>query len=574
VHRLLQRQIKRYIKTPETLSEELQEFVKAVDNAYCENDSDRLMLERAFDLNSQELIELNEGLKNALNRFELIIENTPFIAIQGFDRHGAIIHWNHASSNIYGYSLEEVKGRQIQDIILAPETVVYFENILNHVWSTRKPNDPFECEVHNRDARRRWVFASMFPVIEDNEVTEVFCMALDVTDRKRLENQLLQAQKMEAIGTLAGGIAHDFNNLLMGIQGYTQIMLMGLSPSHPHYDKLKRIEMQVKSGADLSNQLLGFARGGRYEVKPTSLNEIIEQTAHTFARTKKEVTVSLRLAEDLLTIEADRGQMEQVLLNLFVNAWQAMPDGGNLELTTENVFLDESYTNSHQLPPGRYIKISVTDTGIGMDKKTRDRIFEPFFTTREMGRGTGLGLASVYGIIKAHRGIITVYSEVNCGTTFNIFLPSSNKSPVQETISSTEIHAGSGSVLIVDDETIVLDVTVEMLKMLGYNVLTACNGKEAIDLYKMYRDEIDVIILDMIMPGMGGDVTFDELQLINPSVRVILASGYSLSESAKNILDRGAISFIQKPYSISDLSAKISDALSVNSITFGYNISR
>jgi two-component system, cell cycle sensor histidine kinase and response regulator CckA len=572
VHRLLQRQIKRYIKTPDSITEELQEFIKAVDNAYNENDSDRLMLERAFDLSSQELIELNEGLKNALNRFELIIENTPFIAIQGFDRQGAIIHWNHASTLIYGYTIEEVKGKRIQDIILAPETVVYFENILNRVWTTGNPNNPFECEVHNRNAEKRWVFASMFPILEDDDVTEVFCMALDVTDRKRLENQLLQAQKMEAIGTLAGGIAHDFNNLLMGIQGYTQLMLMGLDPLHPHHDRLKRIEMQVKSGADLSNQLLGFARGGRYEVKPTSLNEVIEQSAHTFARTKKEVTVSLRLAGDLLAVEADKGQMEQVLLNLFVNAWQAMPGGGNLDITTENVFLDESYTNSHQLPPGRYARISVTDTGIGMDKKTLDRIFEPFFTTREMGRGTGLGLASVYGIIKAHRGIITVYSEANLGTTFNIFLPSSNKSPVQETMHSTEIQAGKGNVLIVDDEKIVLDVTVEMLKMLGYNVITARSGKEAIELYKMHRNEIDLIILDMIMPGMSGDMTFDELQLINPSVKVILASGYSLAEPAKQILDKGAISFIQKPYNISELSAKISDAMMVSSVTFGYNI--
>jgi two-component system, cell cycle sensor histidine kinase and response regulator CckA len=572
VHRLLQRQIKRYIKTPDSITEELQEFIKAVDNAYNEYDSDRLMLERAFDISSQELIELNEGLRNALNRFELIIENTPFIAIQGFDRHGAIIHWNHASTLIYGYTAEEVKGKRIQDIILAPETVYYFENILNRVWSTGNPNNPFECEVHNRNAEKRWVFASMFPILEDGKVTEVFCMALDVTDKKRLESQLLQAQKMEAIGTLAGGIAHDFNNLLMGIQGYTQIMLMGISPSHPHYDKLKRIEMQVKSGANLSNQLLGFARGGRYEVKPTNLNEVIEQTAHTFARTKKEVTVSLRLAEDLLAVEADRGQMEQVLLNLFVNAWQAMPGGGNLELITENVFLNESYTNLHQVPPGRYTRISVTDTGVGMDKKTLDRIFDPFFTTREMGRGTGLGLASVYGIIKAHRGIITVHSKLNHGATFNIYLPSCYKSPVQETSCSEEIQAGDGSVLVVDDETIILDVTIEMLKVLGYKVMTARSGKEAIELYKMHRDEIDLVILDMIMPGMSGEMTFDELQVLNPDIKVILASGYSLSESAKQILDKGAISFIQKPYKISDLSAKISDAMSVSSVTLGYNI--
>jgi PAS domain S-box-containing protein len=539
----------------------VQEFIEAVDKAYHENDEDRLMLERAFDLSSQELMQVNDELRDALGRFESIIENTPFVAIQGFDRHGTILHWNNACEAIYGYAANEAKGNRFQNIVLSRESISDFEHTLERIWTTCEPTQPREWEVHNRGGETRWVFSTMFPIIEDHEVVEVFCMDLDVTDRKRLENQLLQAQKMEAIGTLAGGIAHDFNNLLMGIQGYTQIMLMGLDPSHPHYGKLKRIEMQIKSGSDLSDQLLGFARGGRYEVKPANLNEIIEQTSQTFGRTKKEIVVYLRLSPDLWTAEVDRGQMEQVLLNLFVNAWQAMPGGGNLHLSTENVILSESYTKSYDMPAGRYIKTSVTDTGAGMDEKTKERIFEPFFTTREMGRGTGLGLATVYGIIKAHRGIITVYSEMNHGTTFNIYLPSSDKKPVHEKAYSEEIRKGSGTVLVVDDEAFILEVTAELLENLGYRVLTARGGKEAIDQYRSSWKDIDLIMLDMIMPEMSGDMTFDELCAINPDAKVILASGYSLTGRAKQLMEKGAVSFIQKPYQLSELSRKLADAL-------------
>jgi len=561
VHRLLARQIKRYLKETDPLPEGFREFIDAVDKAYHASDDDRIMLERAFDLSSQELMKLNDDLKSALSRFESIIENAPFVAIQGFDRQGRIIHWNHACFDVYGYSAQEAKGSRIQELIFPPGNTAEFDADLEFIWTNREPTPPKEWEMLNRSGETRWVYSTMFPIVEAGEVVEVFCMDLDVTDRKRLENQLLQAQKMEAIGTLAGGIAHDFNNLLMGIQGYTQIMLYGLDASHPHYDKLKRIEMQLKSGADLSDQLLGFARGGRYEVKSINLNEVVEQTSHTFSRTKKEIAVYHRLSPDLWAVEADRSQIEQVLLNLFVNAWQAMPTGGSLYLSTENVLLNETYTRSYELPAGRYVKTSVTDTGAGMDEKTKARIFEPFFTTREMGRGTGLGLATVYGIVKAHRGIITVYSEIGQGTTFNIFLPSSDKIPVHEKTHTEEITPGGGTVMVVDDEAFILEVTSELLDKLGYKVMTARGGKEAIDLYRAQWRDIDVIMLDMIMPEMSGDATFDELRAINPGAKVILASGYSLTGRAKEIMEKGAVSFIQKPYQLSELSRKLAEAM-------------
>jgi two-component system cell cycle sensor histidine kinase/response regulator CckA len=561
LHSLIKRQIKRYLKDIEPLPEGFQEFIQAVDKAYHENDEDRIMLERAFDLSSQELMGVNAEVRNALGRFESIIENTPFVAIQGFDRHGTILHWNNACEAIYGYAAHEAKGNRIQDILLSGESVADFENNLEQIWTTRKPTHPQEWEVHNRNDETRWVFSTMFPIIEGNEVVEVFCMDLDLTDRKRLESQLLQSQKMEAVGTLAGGIAHDFNNILMGIQGYASLMLSGADSSNPYYRKLKSIEALVISGANLTKQLLGFARSGRYEVKPTNLNDIIEKTAALFGRTKKEIFINRLFQTDIWTVEVDQGQIEQVLLNLYVNAWQAMPAGGNIYLETKNVIIKENEANRYSLPEGHYVNICITDTGTGMDEATRLRIFEPFFTTKEMGRGTGLGLASVYGIIKGHGGVINVYSERGHGTTFRIYLPVSDKELVKDNKPQSAIVKGHETILLVDDEDAVINVTRELIRLLGYKVIIAKRGFDAVKIFRKNHKKIDVVILDMIMPEMSGGETFDALKAVDPDVIVILSSGYSINGQASDIMKRGCRYFIQKPFSISDISAKIRAAL-------------
>jgi len=386
-------------------------------------------------------------------------------------------------------------------------------------------------------------------------------MIRDITRQKQLEFQLLQARKMEAVGTLAGGIAHDFNNLLMSIQGYASIMLLSMSPSDPGFEKLKAIERQVQSGAGLTRQLLGFARGGKYEVQALDLNLVAGETARMFGRTKKEIAVHQKFAEGLWPVEADRTQIEQVLLNLFVNAWQAMPSGGEIFLETQNVVLDEFYTASLGIAPGRYVKIGVTDTGLGMDESTRRRIFEPFFTTKEMGRGTGLGLASVYGIVTGHGGIINVYSEKGQGATFTIYLPATDKTASPERQEKEKIVSGTETVLVVEDEEVILHVTKDILSALGYRVLTAQSGREAIELYRLRSGDIRLVILDMIMPGMGGGETFDQLRLIRPDVKVLLASGYSINGQAREIMERGCKGFIQKPFSVQELSLKVREAL-------------
>jgi PAS domain S-box-containing protein len=383
----------------------------------------------------------------------------------------------------------------------------------------------------------------------------------DVTEKKLMEVRLQYAQRMESIGTLAGGIAHNFNNLLGGIMGNAESGILNIDKPHPSYQNLQNIKNLVQKGSRLTSQLLGYAREGQYEVRPISLNQLVKETSNIFRQTKKEIIIHRELAGDLHGIKADQGQIEQTLMNFYVNAWQAMPGGGDLYIQTENVTLDEGYVKPFEIEPGKYVKISVTDTGVGMDEATRQRIFDPFFTTKEMGLGTGLGLASVYGIIKNHGGFINVYSEKGEGTTFTIYLPASEKEVIKEKKVVSEVVKGEGTVLLVDDEDMIIDVGTQMVESFGYEVLIARSGKEAIEIYKEKREKIDIVILDMIMPVMSGSNTFDGLKEIKSGVKVLLSSGYSIDGQAQEILDRGCNGFIQKPFNMKQLSQKLREIL-------------
>ncbi|MBU4014226.1 MAG: response regulator, partial [Proteobacteria bacterium] len=418
----------------------------------------------------------------------------------------------------------------------------------------------FEIEVKKKDGGKIDLIISAKIYPEDGYIEGAM---IDITERKHLESQVRQAQKMESIGTLAGGIAHDFNNLLMGIQGYTSLILNDLNPGEDHYDKLKNIEKQVKRGAELSAQLLGFARGGKYDVKPTHINKLLKKSAEMFGRTKKEITIREKYAPDLWTVKVDRGQIEQVFLNLFINAWQAMPDAGDIYLETSNVVFSRSNTKPLEVKPGKYVRISVTDTGIGMDEQTASRVFDPFFTTKGVGRGTGLGLASAYGIIKNHGGMIHVYSEKGRGSTFNIYLPAVD-AKAEPILFHDEGEVKTGkeeAILLVDDEAIILDVGEEILDALGYRVFLASGGNEAIEIYKENKDKIALVILDMVMPGMGGGETYKALKSINHDIKVMLSSGYNLGGEAAEIMKQGVNDFIQKPFTMTKLSHKIRNIL-------------
>ena len=458
-----------------------------------------------------------------------------------------------------GYSKEELEKIPFVNIIQPEDRDMVLDRHRRRL-KGEEPPGTYSFRIINKAGEELWVQLNVVLITWEGKPATLNFLR-DITPQKRMQTQLIQAQKMEAIGTLSGGIAHDFNNLLMGIQGNASLMLLSTDSDHPHYERLRSIEQCVQSGVELTRQLLGFARGGRYEVKPIDINELIQRTSTMFGRTKKEIKIYRKYQKGIFTVEVDPGQIEQVLLNLYVNAWEAMPEGGELYLQSENVTLDEDYIKPFTIKPGRYVKISVTDTGLGMDDDTKKRIFDPFFTTKEMGRGAGLGLASVYGIIKNHGGIINVYSEKAEGTTFNIYLPASEKEIKEERKVAEELLKGIETVLLVDDEDIIIDVGSEMLKSLDYEVLIAGDAKEAIRLYNENKEKIDMVILDMIMPDMGGGEAYDRLKEINPNIKVLLSSGYSINSHATDILERGCDGFIQKPFNMRQLSQKIREIL-------------
>jgi two-component system cell cycle sensor histidine kinase/response regulator CckA len=502
------------------------------------------------------------ALRESEERFRELAELMPETIFE-VDLEGRLTFVNRNAYNYFGYTQTDLKeGLSSFDMITPADRDRAEQNAaailsgertgINEYTALRKDGSTFPVMVHSA------------PIFKHGKPVGLRGFIVDISDRKKaeeerrkLEVQFQQAQRFEALGTLAGGIAHDFNNLLMNIQGNTSLMLFEIDESHPYFKPLKNIERQIKSGAQLTRQMLGYARKGKFNVTPVDLNRILDESAETFGRTRKEITIHKEFEANLFSIEADRGQIEQVLLNLYVNAADAMPGGGELFLKTKN----ETHLNiksSHYSPvPGSYVQITITDSGIGMDNQTLARIFDPFFTTKEMGRGTGLGLASVYGIIKSHDGYIDVTSEKELGTTFTIFLPASQKDIEGGSEPVARLIKGRGTLLIVDDEELVLDVGVNMLQKLGYTVLKAQNGSEAVDIFKANKDKIIMVILDIIMPYMGGGEVYDKIKAINPNVKVLLSSGYSVDGQAIELLERGCDGFIQKPFTIEELSAKI-----------------
>jgi two-component system cell cycle sensor histidine kinase/response regulator CckA len=506
-----------------------------------------------------------EALRESEEKYRTLIENIQDGVFLIQDLKMQFV--NEAFVKMVGYTVEEFAGMDFRQLI-ASEDVDRVVNWYRRRQAGENIGSEYEFRMLHKDGVTR-VFANMSMGFVDfrgsiasmGTVKDVTELRLAEKERQRLEAQLQHAQKMEAVGTMAGGIAHDFNNLLMGIQGLTSLLMFDIDPAHPHVEHLKEIEDCVKSAADLTKQILGFARGGKYEVKPTDLNELIESNSQMFGRTQKEILIYKEYQKFVWTVEVDQGQIGQVLMNIFVNAWQAMPNGGALSIATANITLDANYVKPFQLAPGRYVKLSVTDTGLGMDENIQKRIFEPFFTTKEMGRGTGLGLATVYGIIKNHGGFIEVNSRKGEGTTFNIYLPATEVEVVEEKRADEKLVRGSETVLFVDDEDLIIDVGEQILKRMGYTVFVARSRKEALEIFSKKKDDIDMVILDMIMPDMSGGEAYDRLCEIHPDIKVLLSSGYSLRGQARNILARGCKGFIQKPFNMRELSHKLREVL-------------
>ncbi|NQU08235.1 MAG: PAS domain S-box protein, partial [Candidatus Abyssubacteria bacterium] len=464
---------------------------------------------------------------------------------------GAFLDINPAGVELFGYSSkkEVLKADLARDVYVNPADRDIFQKMMVRQGFVKD----YELPLKKKDGSELIVLVTANAERdEEGSVVAYRGIMRDTTEQKRLEQQLFQVQKMEGIGTLAGGIAHDFNNILGGILGYASFMKTKMDGEHPFFNYIDTIERGAMRAAELTAQLLAFARGGKYETRPIDLNRIVDETLKLIGKTfDKSIEIETRLPLELPTVEADAAQMHQVLMNLCVNASDAMPDGGRLIIETSVQEFSEQYVKTQMASKsGAYVCMSVTDSGIGMDKESMQRMFEPFFTTKEHGKGTGLGLSMVYGVVKNHGGFLNVYSKVGKGTTVKVYLPASGKT---ETIRPTRTEALTGGnelILVVDDEEPIRSLAKEILEAYGYRVLLAEDGVGAVNVFKEHMDDINLVILDMVMPRMGGREAFLQMRQLDPQTKALLSTGYSQDGRAQEILDNGVMGFVQKPYQV------------------------
>ena len=477
-------------------------------------------------------------------------------------KEGRVVYVNEAAARQLGYAREELLGMSMLQI--HPDST---QEMWDAAWAAMDRGGKQTFETHHRAKDGR-----VFPVeilvshLELDGAVYSCSFTRDITERRQLERRMRQAEKMEAIGQLAGGIAHDFNNQLAGIVGYADILLDELR-DRPELGRLAEgILTAAKRASSLTSQLLAFSRQGKYLSTPVDLQQIIDEVVHMLVRSiDKRIHISTKYGAERAVTIGDPTQLQSAVLNLALNARDAMPEGGELTFTTALVTLDEAECakSPHQLVPGGYVQVSVIDTGTGMDARTQDRLFEPFFTTKEKGKGTGMGLAAVYGTLKNHRGAIHVYSELGRGTEMRLYLPLATQPTMPE--ENPPGRSGQVSVrariLLVEDEESVCRIVSEMLERLGCSVRIASHGAEAIEIYRRRFHEIDVVVLDLVMPEMSGKDTFIRLRAIHPAVKAIIASGHSLDGEVQSILDLGAKGFIQKPFRIAELASKIAEVM-------------
>ena len=504
------------------------------------------------------ILKLFRTMRDSAERFRALFEssNDAVVILDG----GKIVECNPAALRLLDRERDAVVGRSALDLsarqqLDGREAHVVFDELLAALREGRQ----VVCEWTLRRSDGSDVPTEIsLSRVEYGGATFAQVMVRDISERKEaervrneLEDNLRWAQKMEAVGTLAGGVAHDFNNLMHVVTGYSELLLLDRS-NEPIVQELKEIKAAAARASDLTRQLLLFSRRAEREPASTDVNREITQVVQILRRTiPKMVSIETRLCDDLRRVDADTVQLEQVLVNLALNASDAMPGGGSLLLETRNVTLDEACSETLlDLEPGEYVMIEVTDTGHGMPRETVDRIFEPFFTTKPLGKGTGLGLAMVYGIVRAHHGRVTCHSEPGVGTTFRLYLPATTAAELGARDSSLDspLPRGAETVLLVDDEASVRDVGRQLLSTHGYQVLEAVTGEAALELLDDPNRRVDLVILDFIMPGMGGRRCLQQLQTRTPELPVIIASGYSAEATSDELLAMGARAFVGKPY--------------------------
>jgi two-component system cell cycle sensor histidine kinase/response regulator CckA len=498
-----------------------------------------------------------EALRNSEERFRSLSENAP-VVIFALDTNGAVTYLNPAWEKISGHDRKDFIGRRFADL-LTDDAEWTRANAVEQLIAGHQTVVDLNITIKDKSGGHR-LFNTSVAANSDTEgrVTGIIGLAKDITEERKLQQQLFQSQKMEAIGTLAGGVAHDFNNLLMGMQANLSLMRLEQDAVESWDDKIQRIENQIQSGASLTRQLLGYARKGQYVVTSVNLKRLIEETLNVVQRTNKNITVQNLMGDDAAFIRADRGQMEMVFLNLFLNAVDAMPDGGRITVSCRRIAdASGAPVPDPEGPNPDLVEIIVSDTGIGMDSATRDRIFEPFFTTKEVGRGSGLGLASVYGVVHNHGGRIRVESAPGQGATFTLYLPATDETEPEMPLAVNPEPAGGATILLVEDEDLIRKYCEEMIRSLNFKVTAAANGDEAIAFYQDCSADTDLVILDMIMPGMDGLSVFRILEAINPQIKVIVTSGYAVDQRSDQILSSGPHGYLKKPYTLTELAGEI-----------------
>jgi len=503
------------------------------------------------DVTEQELS--RTALSESEERLRAIVDSSP-VGIRVV-QDGRYVYANPAFVRLFGYE----SARSIIDLPLealyAPEEHPQLQRRLADLGAGRRVDAHYEATGLKADGQpfdmEVWTASIAY-----RGKPAVLGFVLDISEPKSLRSQLIQAQKMEAIGTLAGGIAHDFNNMLTVILGYGEILLAEKKPGDPDREDLERIVHAAQSGADLVRMLLTFSRRIEPQLRPVNLNHLMDHVKKMLSRmVPKMIDIDLRLAEKLEAVNADPAQVEQVLVNLAVNARDAMPDGGRFTVETSSLILDDEYCRAHvDVTPGRYVMLAVSDTGHGMDRETLAHVFEPFFTTKEAGRGTGLGLSMVYGIVKQHRGHITCYSQPGVGTEFKVYFPVKEEpAAFTEKAADEQLPSGGGeTVLLVDDEESIRELGTKILRHAGYEVLTATNGREGVDVYHRGRSRIALVVLDLIMPEMGGRRCLEQLLAIDPRVKVVIASGYTANGPLKAAIESGAKAHVRKPFNMKE----------------------
>lgn len=499
-----------------------------------------------------------DALRRSEAKYRELVQNANSIILR-LDREGHITFFNEFAERFFGFREEDVLGRSILGTIIPPVESTGRDMALFVSALCARPEDFASCENENvrSNGERVWVAWTNKPIYDDaGRTREILCVGNDITERRRMEVQLRQAQKMEAVGQLAGGVAHDFNNILQAILGYGELMRMSIESGTPPHGELDEVLKAAQRAALLTRQLLAFSRKQVIELEPLALNDVVDELSNMIRRVIGE-HIELVFVPDskLKAVRADRGQVEQVLMNLCVNARDAMPNGGRLTLETSNVTLSETDCVAYEwVKPGKFVLLRVTDTGCGMDIETLGHVFEPFFTTKEMGKGTGLGLATVYGIVKQHEGFVNVQSAPGAGTSFCAYLPAFEApAPATDITDEQPVAGGHETILFAEDEEQIRVQTRRILEAAGYTVLAAVDGHDALNIYRDNADKIDLLLLDAIMPKTTGKSVYETIREMRPDMRCVFSSGYSEDSPIGPGPTGNAPSRIQKPYRANDL---------------------